>query len=100
MLGAFITFKDKEKFYVLQTAFPHYIGEVTRGGRPVDPIFTSKVSGYNIWITFSGALEANRILIADDWKDNMKRIINDMGDFYLAARIDPEPKKFKLWRDY
>lgn len=97
MLSQFITFRDEQKFFVLQTAFPHYLGEVIRGEKP-EGVFVATVSGYRIYIRFSGALGGNRMLIMDNWKENMKSIITSMGDFYLGSRIAPEPKKFREWR--
>ena len=104
-----ITFQDNQRFYILQRGFPHYLGEIIRGASSTDEalliaeqiaqsLSTCQITGYQIWIVFSGALDGDKVIIEADFKEKMDSRLRAMADFYLLTRILVSPEKFRKWK--
>lgn len=105
-LSSFITFQSEGCFYILQTAFPNYIGKIERLGSDNEvlyygikemPLGYCQVSGYRIMISFAGSIKGNQLLFYSGWKDELDGVLSAMADFYLKERILVAENKFKKY---
>lgn len=93
----FLTFKEEGHIYILQTAFPHYLGKVTHA---VDAtaLVQLQLLGYHIFIDFAGTLGGNAILLNDNWKEQLKNVFQAMAEWYLKERVAIMLERFKKWK--
>ena len=97
-----MTFKEDGYIYILQTAFPHYLGKVMRyendwtmdtaEGEP-----KCRIDGYRITVFFAGALEGNRVWGVTTPAD-LRKLVIDMAGFYFNERICADEKRFRRWK--
>lgn len=98
----FLTFKANECIYILQSAFPHYLGKVMRYDNdwtldhaPGEP--KCRIEGYRIVVFFGGALQGNRVW-GETAPAQLQQLINEMAGFYFSERICADEKRFRRWK--
>jgi hypothetical protein len=98
----FITFRDKDakgdlQYYILQRAFPNFVGRITR--TPVDgALINQPISGYDLYVTFAGTIQGN---IVPDYRNIQQEIQNvyiKMAAWFWTERIIMDDKKFKKFK--
>ena len=98
----FLTFKEGAYVYILQSAFPHYIGRVLR----YDNDYTldqaqgepkARIEGYRIMVFFAGALQGNQVWGTTTPAD-LQKLINEMAGFYFSERICGDEKRYAKWK--
>lgn len=99
---AFVTFKEGEFVYILQSAFPHYVGKVWRcetdyALSEIKKEIKCEVAGYRILISFVGTLEGNLVYLGDK-QQQLQKIVADMAFFYFLHRIDPDLKRYSKYK--
>lgn len=98
----YITFRDTDKndelqYYILQRAFPHYIGVIKY--KPSDAaLFYLSISGHHLYILYAGTLQGNFLPGYKDAIDEMELVIKGMAEWFYASRIVVEPNKYKKWK--
>jgi hypothetical protein len=98
----FITFKEDE-IYILQTAFPYYVGKLWKCETDyalslIKKEIQCEISGYRMLISFVGTLEGNLVFLGDK-RHQLQKLVQEMAFWYFLNRIDKDPKryaKFKL----
>ena len=93
----FITFTEKDnnnkiRFYILQRAFPNYIGEIILGEPLVD--WYSAIPGYNMCICFAGTLGGALIPAVKNVTDEIISTMQTMALWYLANVISLNLNKY------
>lgn len=97
----FVTFKEGDHIYMLQTAFPHYLAKIHRCMTDYE-LFRIKrevkcdIPGYRMTLTFEGTLEGNLVFVGDR-PQQFRNLINEMASFYLL-RIQNDPKRYDKWK--
>jgi len=97
----FITFKEGDFVYILQTAFPHYVAKVWKLDTDY-AVFQIKrevkceIPGYRVVVTFEGTLEGNLVFVGDQ-PQQFQKLIRDMGGF-LLLRIQNDPKRYAKFK--
>lgn len=101
-MTTYITFRDIDsvgnlQYYILQRAFPHYLGLISQ--RPsTSTIIQTPIPGYHLWVIFNGTLLGNMMPSYKDELKNVEAIFNNMNIWYLENRINIEPKKYKKFK--
>lgn len=95
----FITYREKNEsgllcFYILQKAFPHYVGLLVAGHPTQGALCNSPIAGYNLWISFSGCLQGNVIPSYKDVLVEITNVFTEMSNWYYINRIVAEPKRY------
>lgn len=97
----FITFRELKEgefqYYILQRAFPHFIGVIKY--KPSDTaLYYISVSAHHLYIVFDGALQGRFMPSYKDAIDEMESIVRSMAEWFYVHRIVPEPNKYKKWK--
>ncbi len=95
----FITFRDRDKqgelqYYILQRAWPHYVGVIFTYP-PADPIMTAAISGYNLFVVYSGTLQGRFLPSNPNWEVEVQGVFQDMATWFHQKRILTEPRRYK-----
>ena len=101
-MAPYITFREHDasgdlQYYILQRAFPHYIGIVLTNPH-YKSILKVPIAGYEMMVGFAGTLRGN---VVPSYKNIMKEIeavYHDMAIWYLENRINTNPQKYKKWQ--
>lgn len=101
-MNKYITFKDEDKngelqYYILQREFPHYVGLILLKPK-LNSIFECSIPGYNMWVSFGGTLEGNKMPSHADGLTEVKSVCLDMVDWFLENRIKKDIKRYKKWQ--
>lgn len=100
-MAPFITFQDAGRFYILQTEFPNYVGEVLRGSGLSEldaSIAWCQVPGYRVYVKFAGVLQRGGLPLETGWRDRARSAVDIMAQWYAGARIAGAEKKWKEWK--
>lgn len=97
LTAPYLTIKDGNHIYVLQRAFPHYLGKVQYTQDP-GAVIQGQIPMYNIFIVFAGTLGGNRLLLNDDWRTQLENVWEAMCRFYREERIEKMPGRFKRYK--
>lgn len=85
---------NPDGLYVLSTAPPFYLGHVWKGDNPESKHI--KVSGYQIYLTPAGKLDAS----ADDLDFyELSDLFRHMADFFLSFKIKGQEPKYRRYAD-
>jgi hypothetical protein len=101
-MNPFITFREKDKdgnlqYYVLQRAFPHYIGVVLNNpGSGL--IGQSAIPGYTLWVVFDGTLMGNMIPNYRNVANEIQTVLDNMAAWYWSDRIILNEKKYSKFK--
>ena len=95
----FITYREKNEsgllcFYILQKAFPHYVGLLVAGHPTQGAICNAPIAEYHLWISFSGCLQGNVVPSYKDVLVEIETIFSEMATWYYINRIVAEPKRY------
>ena len=101
-LSRFLTFKEDGYVYILQTAFPHYLGKVMRyeNDWTMDTAIGEprcRIEGYRIIVFFAGALQGPMVWGISTPSD-LQKLVNRMAGFYFNERICADEKRFRRWK--
>lgn len=100
-LSPYITFQDQSRFYIAQTNFPNYLGEVLRGSGLSELeqcIAWAQVPGYRVYVRFAGVLQMGGLPLEIGWRDRAGLAVMAMATWYGVARVAPQEKKWEEWR--
>ena len=99
----YITFRESDnegnlRYYILQKAFPHFLGAITY--LPIDNaiIHSAPISDYNMYVSFSGTIKGNVIPLLNSIDKEAESIMADMAQWYYQNRIMVDEKRFKKWK--
>jgi hypothetical protein len=98
----FITFKEGEHVFILQSAFPNYVGKLWKCETDWDLYQIKKelqaqVQGYRMMVTFVGTLEGNLVYLGDK-KQQLQSLMNEMAFWYFMNRIDKDQKRYAKYK--
>lgn len=101
MKEPFLTFRETDDnefcYFILQKAFPHYIGKLVT--YPVEGgLNNSPITDHHLYITFAGCLMGNFIPAHKGELDHIAEVFSQMAEWYYTNRINPDLKKYKKWR--
>lgn len=101
MKEAFITYRENNDgelgYYILQRAFPNYIGRLTLISTE-KKLISSPIAGYHLYITFDGVLLGNYVPGNKDVYEEIVSVFTEMARWYLSNRIMIDEKKYKKWK--
>ena len=98
----YVTFREplegQLQYFILQKAFPHFVGVLTY--LPVDNriIPSIPISGYNLWVTFNGTLRGNMIPTYNNIDKEAMEALNAMAIWFYQNRILPDEKRYKKFK--
>jgi len=98
----FLTYREKNKLgvsenYILQRIFPYYCGRIV--SIPVlNALINEPISGYNLFITFSGTISGNLLPLYTDSNEEMKTVFFNMANWFKVERIEVEPKRYEKFK--
>ncbi len=95
----FITYREPDEenrlcFYILQKAFPHYVGLLVSSPRE-NGLVNAPIPGYKLWITYAGCLHGNFFPGHSTAIAEVNQVFNLMAEWYYVNRIKIQPKKYK-----
>jgi len=100
-VNPFITYREKDdkgvlQYYILQRDFPHLVGVIL-------PNFTignwyAPISGYMLWVNFTGTLRGNQIPSYQDVGKEIQSILDNMSCWFGEQRIAMDEKRFKKFK--
>lgn len=98
MIPNYITYRENNEngllcYYILQKAFPHYIGLLSVG-QLENTLASMPVGNYNLYVNFYGCL-VGRFLPA--YKDALQEIeaeMISMAEWFYYNRVLTQPKKY------
>ncbi len=101
-MNNYITYRDTDnednlQYYVLQKDYPHIVAMIS--DIPiinfVQPV---PVSGYNLWLIFSGTLRGNFLPGYNSIFEEVKVVVTDMALWFYENRVLSNEKKYKKWK--
>jgi len=101
-VNKFITFREKDslgnlQYYVLQRAYPHYVGVVME--KPEKAVIeATPIMNYMLWMVFNGCIQGAVIPGYKNTIDEIASVMSDMAEWYYVNRIVPDEKRFKKWK--
>lgn len=98
----FITYRDKDnqgnlQYYVLQRAYPHYVGLINRTPTP-NAIAEAPIPQYELYVTFNGVLQGNYFPSYKDAREEAQQIYENMAAWFWAERIAMDKKRFEKFK--
>lgn len=102
MIPNYITYRENNEngllcYYILQKAFPHYIGLLSVG-QLENTLASMPVGNYNLYVNFYGCL-VGRFLPA--YKDALQEIeaeMISMAEWFYYNRVLTQPKKYDKFK--
>lgn len=98
----FITFREIDadgnlQYYVLQRQYPHFVSVLWGSPKEylVQPI---PISGYNLWLIFSGTIIGNWIPAYPDIEKEIMQTMENMARWYYTERILKDEKRYKKFK--
>lgn len=100
----YITFREdgpegtNQHYYVLQRAFPHFIGRIDTqisDNRMISPI---PITGHSMWLSFAGTIQGNMIPSYHNIDKELVSVLSDMATWFYAQRISTNPNRYKKWK--
>jgi len=96
-MAEFVTYKEDDKYFILQKEFPHFVCQISE--QPiVNFIQPLPISNYNLWIIFYATLRGNMIPSYKDIHKEIVSVMNAMAIWYYEQRILQNEKKYKKWK--
>ena len=98
-MNPYITYRDDDeegnsRYYILQKDFPHI--KCLLNNYPTRNLYQAiPILGYNIWIVFDGTLRGNMLPGYKDIDEEVKKVMQDMSDWYYINRVLRFPKRYK-----
>src|ERR1700677_1075570 len=101
-MSPFITFKEEDKFgvlqyYILQRAYPHYLGVVAYYPTG-EAICQVPVTAHHLYVTFAGVLRGNYIPAHQGVEIEIEPVFHAMALWFYDQRIMKDPKRYKKWQ--
>jgi hypothetical protein len=101
MAAAYITFREPDedgqlRYYILQRAWPHYIGEVVDNPY-YNAIIKVNVPQYKFYIAFVGTLRGREFPAYQKITEEITAVLHDMAQWYFVNRLQTNPKKYSKW---
>lgn len=93
----YITFRETNNegeliYYILQKEFPHYLAFTSN--KVEKALAQATISGYNMQVVFCGCINGFVIPSYRGTIDQIQYQVEHMSDWFLANRINIEPKKY------
>jgi hypothetical protein len=98
----YITFREADQFgklqyYILQRAFPHYIGQLVE--YPSNIIVQSiPIAGYSLWLSYTGTIRGKVVPAYSDYQMELQLELENMARWFGSERIHKNPDKYKKFK--
>ena len=97
----YITYREEEngklQYFILQRAYPHYVGVIAEGPKNV-VAQAVPVSSHNLWVCYWGVIQGR---LAPSYKDAIREIqvvLEEMALWFYEQRVLKEPSKYKKFK--
>lgn len=102
MIPQYITYRENDSenrlcYYILQKAFPHYIGLLSVG-QLENTLTSMPVGNYNLYVNFYGTLVGKFLPAYKDAIQEIELEMISMAEWFYYNRVLTQPKKYDKFK--